>query len=90
MIVGRDTHSLSSEDVLKATMEPWRKTFLTASSPRFFYLILGGLPLAMAYKAVNTLDSMVGYNNDTYRHFGRAAARLDDLANYLPARIQHC
>ncbi|MEK7736119.1 MAG: cobalamin biosynthesis protein, partial [Nitrospirota bacterium] len=52
-----------------------------------FYLVVGGLPLAMAYKAINTLDSMVGYKNDKYIHFGWAAARLDDIANYIPARI---
>jgi adenosylcobinamide-phosphate synthase len=52
-----------------------------------FYLAVGGLPLAMTYKAVNTLDSMVGYKNEKYHHLGWAAARLDDLANYFPARI---
>ena len=87
MIVGRDTHSLSREDILKATMETIAENLSDGFIAPLFYLLIGGLPLAMMYKAINTLDSMVGYNNDTYRHFGWAAARLDDIANYLPARI---
>ncbi len=87
MIVGRDTHSLSREDILKATMETLAENLSDGFIAPLFYLLIGGLPFAMAYKAINTLDSMVGYNNDTYRHFGWAAARLDDIANYLPARI---
>ncbi|HXW69164.1 MAG TPA: adenosylcobinamide-phosphate synthase CbiB, partial [Dissulfurispiraceae bacterium] len=86
-IVGRDTHSLSREDILKATMESLAENLSDGFIAPLFYLLIGGLPLAMVYKAVNTLDSMVGYNNDVYRHFGWAAARLDDIANYLPARI---
>jgi adenosylcobinamide-phosphate synthase len=87
MIVGRDTHSLSKEDILKATMETLAENLSDGFIAPLFYLLIGGLPLAMVYKAINTLDSMVGYNNDTYRYFGWAAARLDDIANYLPARI---
>ncbi len=87
MIVGRDTDSLSREDILKASMESLAENLSDGFIAPLFYLLIGGLPLAMVYKAVNTLDSMVGYNNDTYRHFGWAAARLDDIANYLPARI---
>jgi len=87
MIVGRDTHSLSREDILKGTMETLSENLSDGFIAPLFYLLIGGLPLAMVYKAINTLDSMVGYNNDTYRHFGWAAARLDDIANYLPARI---
>ncbi len=87
MIVGRDTHSLSSADILKATMESLAENLSDGFIAPLFYLLIGGLPLAMVYKAINTLDSMVGYNNDVYRHFGWAAARLDDIANYLPARI---
>ena len=52
-----------------------------------FYLLIGGAPLGLAYKAINTMDSMVGYKNERYLHFGRAAARLDDAANYIPARL---
>ncbi len=87
MIVGRDTQNLSREDILKATMESVAENLSDGFIAPLFYLLIGGLPLAMVYKAINTLDSMVGYNNDIYRHFGWAAARLDDIANYLPARI---
>jgi len=87
MIVGRDTHSLSREDILKATVETLAENLSDGFIAPLFYLVIGGLPLAMVYKAINTMDSMVGYNNGTYRHFGWAAARLDDIANYLPARI---
>ena len=52
-----------------------------------FYLLIGGAPLGLAYKAINTMDSIVGYKNERYLHFGRAAARLDDAANYIPARL---
>jgi adenosylcobinamide-phosphate synthase len=55
-----------------------------------FYLVIGGPPLALAYKAVNTLDSMVGHLDETYRYFGWASARLDDLANWIPARVTAC
>lgn len=87
MIVGRDTENLSEKDVLKATVETLAENLSDGIIAPLFYLSIGGLPLAMAYKAINTLDSMVGYKNDRYFHFGRAAARLDDAANYLPARI---
>ncbi len=87
MIVGRDTQGLSREDILKATTETLAENLSDGFIAPLFYLLIGGLPLAMVYKAINTLDSMVGYNNDRYRHFGWAAARLDDIANYLPARI---
>ncbi len=87
MIVGRDTRELSDKVVLKATIETLAENLSDGIIAPLFYLAVGGLPLAMAYKAVNTLDSMVGYKNAKYRYFGWAAARLDDLANYLPARI---
>ncbi|MBZ0158261.1 MAG: adenosylcobinamide-phosphate synthase CbiB [Alphaproteobacteria bacterium] len=87
MIVGRDTHALTEREVLKATMETLAENLSDGIIAPVFYLTLGGLPLAMAYKAVNTLDSMVGYKNERYLHFGRAAARLDDAANFVPARI---
>lgn len=87
MIVGRDTLELSDKGVLKATIETLAENLSDGIIAPLFYLAIGGLPLAIAYKAVNTLDSMVGYKNEKYRHFGWAAARLDDLANYLPARI---
>ncbi len=87
MIVGRDTQELSDKGVLKATIETLAENLSDGVIAPLFYLAVGGLPLAMTYKAVNTLDSMVGYKNEKYRYFGWAAARLDDLANYLPARI---
>ncbi|MCG2813524.1 MAG: adenosylcobinamide-phosphate synthase CbiB [Thermodesulfovibrionales bacterium] len=87
MIVGRDTHALTEKEILKATMESLAENLSDGVIAPVFYLVVGGLPLAMAYKAINTLDSMVGYKNDRYMHFGWAAARLDDIANYIPARI---
>ncbi|MBI4682813.1 MAG: cobalamin biosynthesis protein CobD, partial [Nitrospirae bacterium] len=87
MIVGRDTHSLDQKGILKATIETLAENASDGIVAPLIYFALGGLPLAMAYKAVNTLDSMVGYKNEKYRNFGWAAARLDDFANYIPARI---
>lgn len=87
MIVGRDTQDLSEKSVLRATTETLAENLSDGVIAPLFYLIIGGLPLAMTYKAINTLDSMVGYKNSKYRYFGWAAARLDDLANYIPARI---
>lgn len=87
MIVGRDTQDLSEKDISKATIETVSENLSDGVIAPLFYLLIGGLPLAMAYKAVNTLDSMVGYKNDRYKDFGWAAARLDDIANYIPARI---
>lgn len=87
MIVGRDTRNLSEREILKAAMETLSENLSDGIIAPLFYLVIGGLPLAIAYKAVNTLDSMVGYKNGRYLHFGWAAARLDDIANYLPARI---
>lgn len=87
MIVGRDTQNLSEEDILKATIETLSENLSDGVVAPLFYLAIGGLPLAMAYKAINTLDSMIGYKNEKYKNFGWAAARLDDIANYIPARI---
>ena len=87
MIVGRDTQALEEEAVLKATVETLAENLSDGFVAPLLYLAIGGLPLGMAYKAVNTLDSMVGYKNARYIRFGRAAAKLDDVANYIPARI---
>lgn len=87
MIVGRDTSELSEDGVLRAAIETLAENLSDGVIAPVFYLALGGLPLAIAYKAINTLDSMVGYKNERYIHFGWAAARLDDIANYIPSRI---
>lgn len=86
-IVGRDTAHLSKDEVLKATIETLAENLSDGVIAPVFYLTIGGLPAAMTYKAINTMDSVVGYKNEKYRHFGWAAARLDDIANYIPARI---
>jgi adenosylcobinamide-phosphate synthase len=87
MIVGRDTECLSERDIIKAALETLAENLSDGVIAPLFYLAAGGFPAAMAYKAVNTLDSMVGYKNDRYLRFGWAAARLDDVVNYVPARI---
>jgi adenosylcobinamide-phosphate synthase len=87
MIVGRDTADLTDEDVLRATIETLAENLSDGVIAPVFYLAIGGLPLAIAYKAINTLDSMVGYKNKKYINFGWASARMDDIANYIPARI---
>ena len=86
-IVGRDTQSLSEEGVTKAAVETVAENFSDGVLAPLFYLFLGGAPLALLYKAINTMDSMVGYKNECYRSFGWAAAKLDDIANYIPSRI---
>ena len=86
-IVGRDTEKLTREGVTKAAVETVAENASDGVIAPLFYMMLGGAPLALTYKAVNTMDSMVGYKNERYRHFGRAAAKLDDAANYLPSRI---
>jgi adenosylcobinamide-phosphate synthase len=87
LIVGRDTMKLDRSEIIRATIETVAENTSDGIIAPFFYLILGGTPLGMAYKAVNTLDSMVGYKNERYLAFGWASAKLDDIANYLPARI---
>ena len=86
-IVGRDTDSLSAEGVARAAVETVAENFSDGEIAPLFYMLLGGAPLALCYKAINTMDSMVGYKNERYLYFGRAAARLDDAANWLPARL---
>ncbi|KJS11150.1 MAG: cobalamin biosynthesis protein [Peptococcaceae bacterium BRH_c8a] len=87
MIVGRDTGDMDSGDVARATVETVAENFVDAVAAPLFYACLGGPALAMAYRAVNTLDSMLGYKNEKYMHLGWASARLDDLAGYVPARL---
>lgn len=86
-IVGRDTESLSEEGVTKAAVETVAENFSDGVLAPLFYLFLGGAPLALLYKAVNTMDSMVGYKNERYLFFGWAAAKLDDIVNFIPSRI---
>ena len=86
-IVGRDTAALSAGGVTKAAVETVAENFADGVAAPMFYMLLGGAPLALCYKAVNTMDSMVGYKNERYLYFGRAAAKLDDAANYLLARM---
>ncbi|MBF0556612.1 MAG: cobalamin biosynthesis protein CobD [Nitrospirae bacterium] len=87
LIVGRDTKPLTREGIARAAIETAAENTSDAVIAPLFYFAVGGLPLALAYKAVNTLDSMIGYKNEKYLYFGRAAARFDDLANYIPARL---
>lgn len=86
-IVGRDTKDLEEGEITRGVVETVAENIVDGIIAPLFYAFLGGAPLAMAYKAVNTLDSMIAYKNPHYLHFGWAAAKLDDLANYLPARI---
>lgn len=86
-IVGRDTEEMDESDIVRATVETIAESTADGIVAPLFYLALGGAPLALAYKAVSTLDSMVGHLDDRYRWFGWASARLDDVANFLPARI---
>jgi len=87
MIVGRETDRLNEEGVSRAAVETVAENLVDGIVAPLFYAVMGGVPLAMTYKMVNTLDSMIGYKNEHYRDFGRAAARLDDVANWLPARL---
>ncbi|MDD2481572.1 MAG: adenosylcobinamide-phosphate synthase CbiB [Lutispora sp.] len=86
-IVGRDTDNLDESEIARAVIETVAENTSDGIIAPLFYMFLGGAPLAMAYKAINTLDSMVGYKNDKYMYFGWASARLDDIANYIPARL---
>lgn len=86
-IVGRDTDNLDGHDVMRASVETVAENTVDGVVAPLFYAWLGAAPLALAYKAVSTLDSMVGYKNKKYRDFGWFAARADDWANFLPARL---
>lgn len=87
MLVSRDTSKLDRVAIIKGGVETVSENFADGILAPLFFTAIGGVPLGMAYKAVNTLDSMVGYKNDKYLHFGWAAAKLDDLATWLPARL---
>ena len=87
MIVGRDTESLTAEGVTKAAVETVAENTSDGVTAPLIYLMIGGAPLGFLYKAVNTMDSMLGYKNDRYLYFGRIPARMDDIFNYIPARL---
>lgn len=86
-IVGRDVEKLSEQGVAMATVETVAENLVDGVISPLFFAAIGGAPLAMAYKMVNTLDSMIGYKNEKYLDFGKAAARIDDFANFIPARL---
>lgn len=86
-IVGRDTASLQQDEITRATVETVAENISDGIIAPLLYIFIGGAPLGMAYKAINTLDSMVGYKNDKYRYFGWASAKIDDIANFIPARL---
>ena len=86
-IVGRDTKNLNESEVARATVETVAENTVDGIISPLIYFAVGGLPLAVAYRAINTMDSMLGYKNDKYLHFGRIAARVDDVANFIPARL---
>ncbi|NMS91596.1 cobalamin biosynthesis protein [Clostridioides difficile] len=86
-IVGRDTTNLSESEIIRATVETVAENTVDGIIAPMFYAFIGGAPLAMAYKAINTLDSTVGYKNEKYKDIGFASAKIDDIANYIPARI---
>lgn len=86
-IVGRDTEHLSESEIIRATVETVAENTVDGIIAPMFFAFIGGAPLAMAYKAINTLDSTVGYKNEKYVHIGLASAKIDDIANYIPARL---
>jgi adenosylcobinamide-phosphate synthase len=87
MIVGRETAHLQPPDIRRATLETMAENLSDGVIAPLFYILVAGLPGLVIYKAANTMDSMVGYRNERYRRFGKVAARLDDVLNFLPARL---
>jgi adenosylcobinamide-phosphate synthase len=87
LIVGRDVDRYNANKISGAAVESVSENLVDGVISPLFFAAIGGAPLAMAYKMVNTLDSMVGYKNETYLHFGKASARIDDILNYIPARL---
>ena len=86
-IVGRDTAELTAEGVTKAAVETVAENASDGVIAPLLYMLIGGAPLAITYKAINTMDSMLGYKNEKYLYFGRVPAKLDDVANYIPSRL---
>ncbi len=87
MIVGRDIDNYKEDGLARATVETVAENLVDGVTAPLFFAAIGGAPLALAYKMTNTLDSMVGYKNQTYQQFGNASARIDDVLNYIPARL---
>ncbi len=87
MIVGRDVNTLSKSGIIRATIETVAENLVDGFITPLFYAAIGGAPLALTYKMVNTLDSMVGYKNPKYINFGKVAAKMDDAVNFIPARV---
>lgn len=87
MLVSRDTGSMNESDIYKASIETYAENLSDGVIAPLFYLILFGLPGIIIYKAINTMDSMVGYRNAKYENYGKAAAILDDIVNFIPSRI---
>ena len=86
-LVSRDTETMDEKMIIRSTMETISENTVDGIVAPMFYIFLGGLPLSMTYKAINTFDSMVGYKNEKYMDFGKFSAKLDDVANFIPARI---
>jgi adenosylcobinamide-phosphate synthase len=86
-IVSRQTATLDETEVVRGAVESVAENSSDGVIAPLFYLTIGGVPLALAYKAINTLDSMIGYRTERYEYFGKAAARLDDFVNFVPARL---
>jgi adenosylcobinamide-phosphate synthase len=86
-LVSRETEHLAEAEVVRGTLESVAENSSDGMIAPLFYLAVGGVPLALTYKAINTLDSMLGYHTEQYEYFGKAAARLDDLVNLIPARL---
>jgi len=87
MLVSRDTQDLSESDIYKACIETYAENLSDGVVAPLLYLLFFGLPGIVLYKTINTMDSMLGYRNERYEKFGKVAARLDDVANYIPARV---
>jgi len=87
MLVSRDTANMSESDIYKASIETYAENLSDGVVAPMFYLLLFGLPGIILYKTINTMDSMVGYRNERYENYGKAAAILDDVVNYIPSRI---
>ena len=87
MIVGRDTENLTEEGVTKAAVETVAENTSDGVTAPLLYMMLGGAPLGFLYKAVNTMDSMLGYKNEKYLYFGKIPAKMDDVFNFIPARV---